>query len=516
MKKIFLGIFSVLKWAAVIIGLPFVIWLCYIAVVSFQPFSKDVSTKDLDFKLKLKEIQQSGKQPNILIILADDLGYGDLSCYGSKSIKTPNIDKIAQNGVSFTNHYTSASICSPSRASLMTGRYAIRSGFTSVIPPTDWDFTKKVFVRMGKTMNDVGASDHGKESFYNGLPHKEITIAQALKQKGYATGITGKWHLGDMKDHPEFNPMHYGFDDYMGINAANEEYPVALFDKYKLVKDNIREDQEEFTQIFAERAIQFITQNKDKPFFYYLSFTAPHIPLVPSKNFRGKSNGGIFGDVVEEMDFYIGKVMQSLEEQGLADNTIILFSSDNGSWYQGSTGGLRGGKGQIYEGSFKVPFMVSWKGHTPPNTTCDATVMNFDIFPTLLNIVGLENPQDRIIDGKNILDLWTGKSKESPHDKLFFYHYDQPEAVWVKNDWKYYSNPSHYVWPTPVDRVGTVTEKMTHEFFGDRSSNLYNLKLDPTESYNLSEHYPARIDSMSKLLMSWKAEMANNTEGWIK
>ena len=217
----------------------------------------------------------------------------------------------------------------------MTGRYPLRSGFTSIATPDDWVFQLKFVNRIGKLFNYVGVSDHGQDSYVNGLPHKEITIAEALKQRGYATGAAGKWHLGDFKHVPEFNPMRHGFDDWLGINSANDERPVALLDQYKVVRDNIMDNQEDFTQLFAERAMSFIEKNKEKPFFYYLAFTAPHQPLLPSANFKGKSKGGVFGDVVQEMDFYVGKVLESLEKQGLADNTIVIFTSDNGPWFEG-------------------------------------------------------------------------------------------------------------------------------------------------------------------------------------
>ena len=514
MKKSLTIILSIFKWLSIAIGLPIVLWLLYSAFASaFGSSGTDVSKKDLDFKFTLKETTKPDKLPNILLINADDLGYGDLSCYGSTCIQTPNIDKIAANGLKFINHYTSGAVCSPSRAGLMTGRYPIRAGFTSIATPDDWVFQLKFVNRIGKLFNYVGTSDHGRDSYVNGIAHKEITIAEALKQKGYATGAAGKWHLGDFKHVPEFNPIRHGFDDWLGINSANDERPVALLDRDKVVRDNIMDNQEDFTQLFAERAIDFMGKNKEKPFFYYLAFTAPHQPLLPSANFKGKSKGGAFGDVVEEMDFYVGKVLENLEKQGLADNTIVLFTSDNGPWFEGSSGGLRGGKGQPFDGAFKVPLLVSWKNHIKPNTSTSARVSNMDIFPTLLSIVGLATPEDRIIDGKNITDILTGKSQASPHDKLFFYHYDDPAAVLVDN-WKYYENANTYVWPVPVNRRGNFSEIITRKLMGNLDKTLFNLNQDPNEDYNVSQHFPQKVDSMQRLIDDWKTVMATNIEGW--
>ena len=514
MKKVFSIFLSFFKWTSIVVGLPFVLWIAYTAfMAAFAKDGTDVSKKDLDFKFKLKETNSPETLPNILLINADDLGYGDLSSYGSTAIKTPNIDQIAANGIKFTNHYSSGAVCSPSRAGLLTGRYPIRSGFTSVIQPDDWPFKNKFVNRIAKVFNDLGASDHGQESYVNGIPHIEITLPEALRQKGYATGIAGKWHLGDPKHNPEFSPLMHGFDDWIGINAANDEQPVALLDGNKVIRDNITTNQEDFTQIFADRAISFIEKNKAKPFFYYLSFTAAHQPLYPSKNFKGKSQAGPFGDVVEEMDFYIGKVLETLDKNGLSDNTIIIFTSDNGPWYEGSAGSLRGTKGQPFEAAFKVPLIVSWKNKIKPNSIADARIMNIDIFPTLLSAAGLETPQDRIIDGINIMDILTSKSQKSPHDKLFFYHYEDPAAVLV-GDWKYIDNPNTYVWPVPVNKKGTLTEKMSVDIFGTMNPYLYNLKTDPNEDYNTARNYPQKVDSMQKVVNNWKIDMAKNREGW--
>lgn len=514
MKSLFKYISKGIISISLLITIPLLIGLGYILFSSaFFSMNKDVSKEDLDFKFSLKEKSKTDKLPNILLINADDLGYGDLGCYGGNAIRTPNIDRIAANGMRFTNHYTSNAICSPSRAGLLTGRYPIRMGFTSVLYPEDWTYHMKVVNKIGKVLNDVGAADHGKECYVNGLPHKEITLAEALKQKGYATCLSGKWHLGDMKFRKEFNPKYHGFDKFFGVNSTNDLLPVVLIDDEKVIRSNIRENQEDFSQLFAHNAIQFIEQNKDKPFFCYMAFTAPHEPLVPSKEFRGKSKAGLFGDVVEEMDHYIGQILENLEKNGLDENTIILFTSDNGPWYEGSTGGLRGGKGQAFEGGFKVPLLVSWKNKILPNSVAKARVSNLDIFPTLLDIVGLDLPNDRIIDGKNISDILFGKTDQTPHEKIIFYQYEKPIAL-IMNDHKYYTNYHSYTWPVPLNKNGTFTYTLTKKHMGKNTRYLFNLNTDADENYNIIHHQANRSNDMQKALDEWDINLKNNTGGW--
>lgn len=514
--KILKYLLAVLKGIAIILGSPILLWLLYIAIISFGNIGEDISQQDFGYHVELKKMAKEHtipQRPNILLILADDLGYGDLSCYGSSAIRTPNIDSLAKSGMKFTQFYSGSSVCSPARAALMTGRYPIRAGFSSVITPTALPYGKKVMWHISKVFNFLGSVDMGKSSKYNGLSHKEITIAEALKQAGYTTGMSGKWHLGDLKTHPEFNPMHHGFDDFLGLNAANDEFPAALFDRDSLLTEDVGLDQDYLTRIFAKRTIEFINQNAEQPFFYFLSFTAPHLPLVPSEDFKNKSKAGIYGNVVEEMDFYVGEVIAALQENGLADNTIIIFTSDNGPWFKGSTGNFRGRKGQSFEGGYRVPFIVSWPDHIPENTVCKAASMNFDVYPTLLQLAGLETPQDREIDGKNMLSLWTQKDTVSQHAYLFFYHFNEVEAVLAGN-WKYLDNTNHYVWPILLDREGLITHDFAKPWFGIQHPNLYNLALDESENYDLQHHYTEIADSLSLLIQNWNELIADNPEGW--
>ncbi len=515
MLKIFSYLWFIIKWLALLIGLPILLGLLWIGIKSFGEIGTDVSKQDIDFSLELKRLNEPKNLPNILLIMADDLGYGDLGCYGSSSIQTPHLDSLAKQGMRFTDHYAGASVCSPSRVAFMTGRYPIRAGFNSVITPTGLPYSKKYMWHISKLFNQLGAVDMGADSKFNGIRHKEVTLAEALKQAGYATGMSGKWHLGDLKTSPEFNPMYHGFDDFLGLNAANDEFPAALFDRDSMMTEDVGLEQDFLSRIFAERAISFIEKNKTQPFFYFLSFTAPHLPLVPSKRFKHTSKGGIYGDVVEEMDFYIGQVLETLEKEGVADNTIVVFTSDNGPWFKGSPGEYRGRKGQSFEGGYRVPFIVKWSEKIPPNSTCHAPIMNFDVYPTLLEIVGLELPQDRIIDGKSLYNLWTQQTNESPHDALFLYHFDQVEAIRTGR-WKFITTTNHYVWPILLDRKDLITNGLAEPWFGRQYPNLYDLEQDPSENYDLQHHYPQKVDSLAQKIEEWEKHIEENPYGWVE
>ncbi len=500
LKKATKALFLLLKWTSFALGSFLLLILGYLAIISFAEIGMDVSKRDLGHQFSLEKKKPLQEQlPNILIIMADDLGYGDLGCYGGKVIKTPNLDSLARRGMRFTDHYAGASVCSPSRYAMLTGRYPTRGGFSSLITPTDLPYSKKLTWHLGKAFNKLGTVDMGADSKYNGLLHKEITIAEALKKRGYKTGMSGKWHLGDLKTRPEFNPMHHGFDDFLGLNVANDEFPAALFDRDSQLIENINLEQDFLTRIFTERAIEFIDQAEDSPFFYFLSYTAPHLPLIPSEKFKGKSAAGVYGDVVEEMDWYIGQLLNHLEEKGLLENTLIVFTSDNGPWFKGSPGGFRGRKGQSYEGGYRVPFIASWKGVIPENSLSVEPVMNIDLYPSLLDISGLELPQNHVIDGKNITPILLNKDSSSLERPLFFYHFDRLEAV-RQGKWKYYSNTNHYVWPIPLDRKGLITNDFAEPWFGIQYGNLYNLELDPAENYDLAHHHPEVVEKLRSLM----------------
>ncbi len=477
----------------------------------------------------IREIQGfSGRRPNIILILTDDLGYGDLGCYGSRAIKTPNIDGMASEGIRFTDFHSSNAMCSPSRAGLLTGRYPHRTGVTWVFPAGEDTLSRRLMRRIGLTFGSIGAVDtHGAKSIANGLPPSEITIAEALKIAGYQTACIGKWHLGDFVKDEQYLPRKHGFDYFIGFNGANDDWPVAFWrNEEELVKD-IGIDQARYTGLFTKEAVDFIERSKDTPFFLYLAHKDPHQPCIPSENFVNRSDGGRHGDTVEEVDWSVGKILNCLHKNGLQDNTLILFTSDNGPWYDGSPGALRGRKGQSFEGGYRVPLVAWWPGNIPAGAVSNEPSMNIDFFPTILNLAGLQLPDDRIIDGKDIQGLLTAAEKVSPHEALFFFHYNELEGVRA-GKWKYFRYINSYVNPIPLDKphtfFGGVTSGYTYEPEGTDISVpglgswplLYDMELDPGESYNLMKKYPEIGKHMQELMETWEHEFVKNPRGWIK
>lgn len=470
----------------------------------------------------------SGTKPNIILIFTDDMGYGDLSCFGSRAIKTPTIDRLAQEGMRFTDFYAGAAICSPSRAALLTGRYPHRTGVTFPFPAGEDTFSRSMLRKVGLKFGDLGALDtQGGTSIANGLPASEITVADALKLAGYQTACIGKWHIGDFTKDETYLPTRRGFDFFTGFNGANDDWPVAFWrNETEIVKD-IGIDQAKYTGLFTKEAIDFIERSKDKPFFLYLAHKDPHQPCIPSENFVNKSDAGRHGDTVEEVDWSTNEIMKCLKKNGLEDNTLILFTSDNGPWYNGSPGGLRGRKGQSFEGGYRVPMIAWWPGKIPAGSVCSEPAMNFDFFPTFLHLAGLEVPNDRIIDGKDIWGLLTGTEKESPHDALFFFHHNELESVRAGR-WKYHRYINSYVWPIPLDKP--------HTFFGNIAAGyqykpegqdiaipalgswplLYDMELDPGEDYNLMKKYPDIGKQMQDLIEGFEKEFIANPRGWLE
>jgi arylsulfatase A-like enzyme len=414
---------------------------------------------------------QSNDSPNLVIIFADDLGYGDLGVYGHPTIKTPNLDRMAAEGMKFTQFYAAASVCTPSRAGLLTGRLPVRSGMTS---------------------------DNRRVLFPDsrlGIPAEEITMAEALKQQGYATAAIGKWHLGHL---PQYLPTENGFDSYFGIPYSNdmdrvvggewrevfwepkvEYWNVPLMRDTEIVERPAQ--QETITRRYTEEAVHFIRDHKDGPFFVYLAHNLPHVPLFRSPEFAGTSRRGLYGDVIEEIDWSVGQVMQVLQEEGLAENTLLFFTSDNGPWlvfdtHGGSAGLLRGGKGMTWEGGMREPALAWWPGTVPAGTVSSAVTTTMDLFPTAVEMAGGTLPTDRVIDGRNILPILKGASTNEVRDTYFYYRGETLFAA-RKGPWK-----AHYItqWAYTED-----SERVNHTV-----PELYNLDLDPSEKYNLADQHP--------------------------
>lgn len=459
----------------------------------------------------------TGAPPNIVLILCDDMGYGDPACYGDGALRTPNIDSLARDGIRFTDSYASASLCTPSRIGLLTGRYAVRTGLTFPLQPGRTPFIKSLLMKTGRAFGRLGAFDLTLPSSADGIPGPEITIADALKVAGYRTGMIGKWHLGDFSVDEQYHPMKHGFDEFFGTPMTNDELPNPLYRNETMLEADIGLNQARLSGLSTKEAVDFITRSKDTaPFFLYMAYHAPHLPLFATEEFKDTSQGGIYGDVIEELDANIGKILACLKENGLADNTIVIFTSDNGPWYNGNPGDeFRGRKGQSYEGGFRVPLIVRWPGHVAAGSVCSEPTMNIDHFPTLLALAGLELPSDRIIDGKSIAGLLTGRETTSPHDALFYYHHEQLEGIRA-GDWKYFRHINHYTWPIPVDKPTTFLGKASGGEFLGQWPNLYNLETDEGENYDLASRYPDVCARLDRMMTDWEKEIEANPGGWVK
>jgi len=424
------------------------------------------------------------KKPNVIIIFCDDLGYGDLGAFGHPTISTPNLNQMAAKGQKWTSFYTAASVCTPSRAALVSGRYPIRSGMCS-------DERRVLFP------DSTG-----------GIPSEEITIAEALKEVGYATACIGKWHLGHL---PPYLPTEHGFDYYFGIPYSNdmdyvggenafeklryrpksEYWNVPLMRNKKIIERPA--DQNTITQRYTREAVRFIKQNKKQPFFLYFPHSMVHTPLFASDDFDGVSRRGLFGDVMAEVDWSVGTLIKTLEEEKLTDNTLIVFSSDNGPWLSmlqagGSAGLLRMGKGTTWEGGMREPTIFYWPGRIKPGTVMDMG-STLDLFPTVCALSGAEVPKDRVMDGDDLSPvLFNGQA--SPRETMIFYRGEQVYAA-RKGPFK-----AHYI---TQGSYGMGGERNEHEI-----PLLFNLEQDPSEKYNIADQHPEVIQEINQIVKEHK------------
>ena len=419
------------------------------------------------------------KLPNIIIILVDDLGYGDLE---SPALDTPSLERMAAEGIRLSSFYATASVCTPSRAGLLTGRYPVRTLMTTPLFSTH--------DAMNLLMDVLGRYSYG----VTGIPQDEVLLSEVLGRRGYRTGLVGKWHLGAKPGH---FPNDRGFDSFYGALWSNDDQPYAIYRDREIVVE-APADQDVLTLNFTLEALDFIRSGTNDPFFLYLAHAMPHVPIHASQDFRGRSAAGLYGDAAEELDWSVGQILDTLDRLGLAGRTLVIFSSDNGPWWQGNPGFARGRKLLTYEGGFRVPFIARWPGVIPPGTSTSEMSMNFDLFPTCLQLAGVPLPQDRIIDGKDIMPLLLGGSP-SPHDTLVFYDTRNPVALRHQH-WKYcrrYTSDNGAFWPL---RQGPF---------------LFDLDTDPNESYSLIESDPALAAELSARLQAFEAEMAANLRGWL-
>jgi arylsulfatase A len=412
--------------------------------------------------------------PNIVLIFADDLGYGDLGCYGHPNIKTPHLDQMAKEGIRFTSFYAAASVCTPSRAGLLTGRYPIRS-----LP------------------NNIGPeSDHG-------LPLSEITLADILRQQGYRTMVIGKWHLGHAT--PELMPTSRGFDSFYGLLYSNdmilpwcpwltEEYELHMYRDQEPLRE-INFDQDSLTIDYTHEALKFIRSKGDKPLFLYLAHSMPHLPISAAPSFTGRSKGGLYGDVIETIDWSTGEILRTIHEMGLDENTMVIFTSDNGPWHNlpermlqkgvepwhtGSTGILRGAKATTYEGGLRVPAIIRWPNEIVPAREIDQVVTTLDLFTTLVFAAGGKLPVDRPIDGRDIRPLFKPGQNSISAELFFYFQGNRLEAI-RDNQWKL----RH-----------TVSEGI----------ELFDLMNDPGEKYNLSTEFPEIGSNLYRKMQAFAEE----------
>jgi arylsulfatase len=433
------------------------------------------------------EADPQGGAPNIVLIFMDDLGYGDLSCYGALDIRTPNLDRMASEGIRFTNFLTAQAVCSASRAGLLTGCYPNRIGISGALFP------------------------HAKV----GISPDETTLAEMLRGRGYATGIFGKWHLGDA---PEFLPLQHGFDEYLGIPYSNDMWPVdfsgkpveaphrkSQFPPLPVVRndevvDTIAdlEGQGTLTGRWTDAAIDFIRRNRRKPFFAYIPHSMPHVPINASPAFRGKSRQGMYGDVIQEVDHHVGRILETLRALRLERNTLVIFTSDNGPWlnfgnHAGNAGGFREGKGTSFEGGHRVPCLMRWKGTMPAGLVANQLSSTIDILPTLAGITGAKLPEKKI-DGVDIGTILKGDMTATPR-RTFNYYYRNNSLEAVRRDhWKLvFAHPSRsYLGQTPgVDGFpGPSPENVPMR------EALYDLRRDPGEQYDVSARHPEVLSEL--------------------
>jgi arylsulfatase A len=441
--------------------------------------------------------------PNIIIIFTDDQGYGDVGCFGATGFETPNLDRMAREGRRFTNFHVAQPVCSASRTGLLTGCYPNRLGIHGALGP----------------------------NARHGISDREMTLAELVKQRGYATGMAGKWHLGHR---PQFLPTHHGFDEYYGLPYSNDMWPehpegkpnrfppLPLIEGDRVINPRVtHDDQRQLTTQYTERALSFIDRNKDRPFFFYLAHTMPHVPLHVSDKFQGRSKQGLYGDVMMEIDWSVGQVLDRLAKHGLVENTWVIFTTDNGPWlsygqHAGSAGALREGKGTCWEGGVRVPCLMRWPKKLAAGTVCDDFLMTIDLFPTIAGQIGAKLPEHKI-DGLDVWPLLAGEPvvgeqrAKNPHDAyLFYYEQNELQAV-VSGDGRWKLQLPH-VYRAIADQRGVAAggKPVRYEQLKIKTPELYDLKNDVSESQDVAAEHADIVQSLLAIAENARAELGDS------
>jgi arylsulfatase A-like enzyme len=422
-------------------------------------------------------------RPNVVFILFDDLGVGDLGVYGGGAIDTPSLDRLADEGMVFRDAYAPAPYCSASRVGWLTGRYAVRSGLDHVVQaPYTW---QDILIRLG--------------GLNRRLPFEEIVLAEVLQAAGYSTAVVGKWHLGD--ESPSL-PNDMGFDRFYGLLYSNDQGEPEVWADREIVERHPI-DQTTLTRRYTRRAVDFIEANAHRPFFLYLPHTFPHIPLHVADDRRGRSAGGLYGDVVEELDWSTGEILAALERTGVGDCTLVVVSSDNGPWFQGSSGRTRGRKHEILEGGMRVPLLARWPDAVSAGAEDADLACGVDLFPTVLDAAGLPLPSDRVVDGESLLPRLRG-APAAEHGPVWFHQIRELRAV-RHGRFKYHDRHRMPYGNPPDFKIG---------FYVHKGPWLFDLATDPDESYDISGSRPEIADELGRLLIERRRALDANPGGW--
>ncbi len=440
------------------------------------------------------------RPPNVVVIFMDDMAYADIGPFGAEGYETPHLDRMAREGRMFTDFYVTQAVCSASRAGLLTGCYNVRVGILGALGP----------------------------SAKHGINEREVTLAEICKQKGYATAAYGKWHLGH---HKKFLPMQHGFDDYFGLPYSNDMWPyhpgvrhlpmaerikrwphLPLIDKNTIINSQVTpEDQEQLTTQYTERAVQFIEQNKDNPFFLYVPHSMVHVPLYVSEKFKGKSNRGLFGDVMMEVDWSVGQILETLRKNKLEKNTLVIFTSDNGPWlsygdHAGSAGPLREGKGTMFDGGCREPTLMWWPGTIPAGTICKQPAMTIDILPTVASLISASLPEHKI-DGQDISALIKGiPGATSPQEAYFMYYGRELQAMRM-GKWKLHFP---HTYRTMAGRPGGTGGIPTDYEQSKIGLALFDLSNDIGETKDVKSEFPEIVKRMQALASAMRADLGDS------